>query len=147
MLGNEIHTNVDALNLLGKNELSHRLTRCLFLIQEHNVHLNHIEGASNLFADALSRMPLLDDTDAYDCDNKIPCAKFHFAIDNETSASKQNLTLDLVNIAGTQLNDPCCAHARSRCGHSPLKDINQETTPWDIVKIKKNLLLHLTHTL
>ena len=51
-------------------------------MQECDVHLNHIDGTSNLFADALPRILRLDDTEAYDCDNKILCPQFCFAIDN-----------------------------------------------------------------
>ena len=50
LLGNLIHTNSDALNLSGKSELSSRVTRWLLLVQEHGLHLNHVHGASDLFA-------------------------------------------------------------------------------------------------
>ena len=61
LLGNKTHVNADTLNLLGKNKLSYRLTRWLLLTQSHDIHLNHIDGTSNLFADELSRTPRLDD--------------------------------------------------------------------------------------
>ena len=51
LLCNEIHANADALNSLGKNKLSSRLS--LLLSQDHDVHINHIDGTSNLFSDAL----------------------------------------------------------------------------------------------
>ena len=76
LLGNEIRMKTDALNLLRKNKLSSRLTKWLLLMQEFDVYSNYIDGTSNLFAEALSRTPRLDDIEAYDCDNKIPCAKF-----------------------------------------------------------------------
>ena len=85
---------------MGKNKLSSRIIRWLFLAQEHNANLNHIDGASNLFSDALLRIPRLDDIDAYDCDNKITCAKFYFAMYNENPASKKPFALCLANISG-----------------------------------------------
>ena len=80
LLGNKTRANTYALNLLGENTLSSRLTRWLLLIQEHDVYSNHIDGTSNLFSDALSRMPRLDDVEAYDCNNEIACTKFCFAV-------------------------------------------------------------------
>ena len=77
-------------------------------MQECDAHLNYIGSTRNLFSDALPRMTHLDNIEAYDCDNKIPCAKFCFAIDNETPASKPHFALDLMIIDGMKLNDPYC---------------------------------------
>ena len=52
-------------------------------MQEHDACSIHIDDESNLFAEALSRMPRVDDIDAYDCDNKIPCTAFCFSMDKE----------------------------------------------------------------
>ena len=76
LLGNKIHMITYALNLLVKNTISLRLTRWLLLMQEHDVHLKHVDSTINLFADALPITPHLDDIVAYDYDNKIPCTKF-----------------------------------------------------------------------
>ena len=108
-LGNKIHVNVDDLNLLAKKKLSSRLITWLFMTQDHDVHSNHIDGASNLLSDTLSRMPHLDDIEACSCDNETPCDFFCFAMDNEALASKKPFALDLLKIAGTKLNDPYCA--------------------------------------
>ena len=90
--------NADTLSLLVKNKLCSRLTGWLLLTQEHDAHLNHVDGTSNLFANALPRIPRLDDAETYDCDNKILCKKFCFTIDNETQSSNPSFALDLVSI-------------------------------------------------
>ena len=105
LLGNVIHVNIDALNFLGKNKLSSRLTIWLLLTQEYDVHLNHIDGTSNLFADALSRTPRLDDVEAYDCNNKIACTKICFAVKHEIPSSQPTFALDLEHISNKQIND------------------------------------------
>ena len=99
LMGNEIHANTDALNLLGKNKLSSRLTRWLLLIQEYNVHLNHIDGSSNVFADTLSRLPRLDSIEAYDCTNTIPCTQLCYAFEPVIPQTKPDFALDLNFIA------------------------------------------------
>ena len=53
-------------------------------------------------------MHRLDAAEAYDCDDKMPCTKFCFAMDKEETALKPHFALDLLNIARTQLNFSCC---------------------------------------
>ena len=117
--------NADTLNLIGQNKLTSRLTRWLLLTQEHDVHLNHIYGTSNLFSDALSRMPRLDDVEAYDCNNNVACTQFCYAVKNETPGSQPPFALDLNNIANKQSNDSYCAPMIAAINNQ--KDFNHES--------------------
>ena len=67
-------------------------------MQEHDIHLNHVDGTSNLFADALSRIPRLDDVEIYDCNNNIACTKCCYAVNNEIPFSQPLFALDLEHI-------------------------------------------------
>ena len=109
LMGNKIFVNTDSLNLLGKNKISSRLTRWLLLIQEYDIHLNHISGKDNLFADALSRLPRLDALEAYDCDNILPCTKFCYAFENAIPEKSPEFALELDAISREQYSDPFCA--------------------------------------
>ena len=107
--GNKMHAHADSLNSSGKNKLFSRLTRWLLLMQECYVHLNHINGKDNLFADALSRLPRLDDMESHDCENKMPCTNFCCTIDNAILRKESEFALDLNIISHNQLAD-CTVH-------------------------------------
>ena len=121
LLGNKIFINTDSLNLLGKNKLSSRLTRWLLLIQEYDIHLNHIDGKDNVFADTLSRIPRLDDLEIYDTDNFIPCTNLLYEIEQLIPENEPDFALDLVYISKQQLNDQFCLPIINQ----PCKLINQ----------------------
>jgi hypothetical protein len=60
VFGHEIQLNTDntALSFLNKCALtSKRVARWVMQMQEHNLHVKHISGANNCFADTLSRHP------------------------------------------------------------------------------------------
>ena len=71
LLVNDTHLNADTHNLICKNKHSSRVTQWLLLTQEHNSHLKN-----NIVSDTLSRLPLLDDVEAYNCNNLIPYTCF-----------------------------------------------------------------------
>ena len=68
-------------------------------MKEHNVHLNHIDGTSNLLVQVLSRTPRLDDAEACDYNNNIACAKICCTVNNEAPFSQPRFALNLGNIS------------------------------------------------
>ena len=66
------------------------------------MHLNHVDGTSNLFSDALSRTHRIDDIEDYDCYNKILCTQFCYAVCNEIPSSQPSFALDATNNSNKQ---------------------------------------------
>ena len=81
-------------------------------MQEFDVHLNHVDETRNIFTDALSKIPRLDDIKAYDCNNKKPVTKLCCTMDNEIPSS-QSFALDLLNI--TEKNQPYFLYSYHKC--------------------------------
>ena len=71
--------------------------------------MNHIDGSTNVFADTLSRIPRLDDIEAYHCKNIIPYTYLYYILDHIIPDVQLPFTLDLIKISKDQMKDQFCA--------------------------------------
>ena len=79
--------------------------------------MNYIDGSTNVFTNTLSRIPRLDDIEAYDCENIIPCTHLCYTLDHVIPDVEPPFALDLVKIAKDQMKDQFCVpiiHAPSQ---------------------------------